>query len=272
MGVQIITNDQQNILRSLPFWLFHRCQIVFAVVVFCIPIRRHLRVGQMLGRWDVVSLSSFPAKSIAIDQQILSCVKFLFRWCKSTRCGTAQAFDDSGILLVVGQIFPFMRIRVQVVEFFAVLPVTDVPPVTIDDCVLGRIHVGKKHVSILSTGWISQGRGQRRSFKFLFRFLKVAHFDERWIHVNQTDRHIGLPVFLDPRASPNERDIGCTFPKRVLAPVSLLAVVIPVVAPQHHNRVICVGAGFKSIQHSPHHGIGITDASEVAVNCIINCI
>ena len=118
-----------------------------------------------------------------------------------------------------------MRIRVQIVEFFAVLPVTDVPPVTIDDCVLGRIHVGKKHVSILSTGWISQGRGQGRSFKLLFRFLKVAHFDERWIHVNQTDRHIGLPVFLDP-GHPNERDVGCTFPKRA-CPSLLLAVVIP---------------------------------------------
>ena len=44
------------------------------------------------------------------------------------------------------------------------------------------------------------------------------------------------------------------------------------ITPQHHNGIIGIGAGLQSIEHPPHHGIGIAHAGQVSVDGVINRI
>ena len=56
----------------------------------------------------------------------------------------------------------------------------------------------------------------------------------------------------------------------MLAPVTLLAVVIAVVAPQDDDRVVGVGARRERVEDAAHHRVGIAHACEVAVNRVLD--
>ena len=105
---------------------------------------------------------------------------------------------------ITREVGPFMWILPQVVEFFAVVSVTDVAPVTIDGGILPGMHVGQVDRAVPGLTGIFQRGSEGFAFQVLARLRQFAHLDQGGEHVNQAHRHVGPCSFFYSGSGPDE--------------------------------------------------------------------
>ena len=162
-----------------------------------------------------------------------------------------------------------MRIGLEIVEFLAV-GIANVPPVAVDGGEFAGLQVGQKDGAILGPGRLGQRSGQGGAFECLMRLGQLAQLGEGRVNINQAHGSVGTLPFRHTGAGPDKWYIGGAFPKCVFAPVTFLAMMIAVIAPEYHEGVVGIRAGVQCIQHAADHGVGVADAGEVSVDGVVH--
>lgn len=97
------------------------------------------------------------------------------------------------------------------------------------------VHLEESHV--FGTTEILQHWCQRNAVSG-HRIRYAAQLDQRRKHIHQTDRCIHLSATSDARTRPDKRHVRGALPEGMLTPVILFAMMIAVVALQHHDSVV----------------------------------
>ncbi len=133
----------------------------------------------------MVALDNFPAKRLASDDQIFPSVQLLRGLGKGRGRESLQLRRSRGVFRFGGKVVPLVWIGLQIVQFLAVLAVTDVASITIDDGIFARVHVRQDDIAVLGGLRIGERACQRFAFQLLAWYGQNAEVDQRWIHVDQ---------------------------------------------------------------------------------------
>ena len=126
--------------------------------------------------------------------------------------GTSKFFDDGLVRGVAGEVGPFIRVVLHVVEFFRAIFVADVSPFFCSD----RNVPGIEHRDEFSLGFLCRvfEKGDKRVAAKIFGGRNIGEIDEGWVEIDEADRLIasgagfGECFGLVFRRDDDERDAG----------------------------------------------------------------